>query len=163
MYTEQTKKNIPQSKGIAIYSGTRRIGEVIGNEFHKTIKPNGFLTNPPAIANDIQSLHDAERAGAVYCVFKHAVTGVIYRASIAEIWDGGFKLDRGWGAQIGYPLNRWLQSRDADFLGAIKQKINRDANSKPLLYKSHAIVGVKRTEGKQTAKQLQLKLFRERK
>lgn len=146
-------KNIinTKSKKFNIKVNGRIVGFVIGNEFRKTIHTNWILRTPPALANDIQALHDAENAGAEYCVFPNADTGIIYRASISKIWDMGFPVNRGFGEQIALSLNLWTQERDP------KHKSHTDTDTpayseatetKPLVYKSHSITGTQFTEGK---------------
>lgn len=119
-----------------IKAGGRTIGKVIEGEFRKTIHTAWILRTPPAIANDIQALHDAERAGAVYCVFTNADTGITYRAPIAKIWDMGFTFNRGYGEQIGLALSLWTHER-----GANHSPTTDTTEVKPLEYKSRAVNG----------------------
>lgn len=132
--------------GTIIKAGGRIIGKVIEGEFRKTIRSNWILRTPPAIANDIQSLHDAERAGAVYCVFTNSDTGITYRASISKIWDRGFPVNRGFGEQIALSLPLWLQERDPNHsptqTDAPEYSEASTTGVKPLHYESKATVGV---------------------
>jgi len=114
----------------------RIIGKVVKNEFRKTIHSNWILQTPPAIATDIQALHDAERAGAVYCVFWNADTGITYRAPIAKIWDMGFTFNRGYGDQIALALPLWTQERGANHSPTTATDTTE---VKPLEYKSRAV------------------------
>lgn len=107
--------NTPKTKKLSIRANGRVVGAVVGNEFKKTIHTNWILRTPPALASDVQALHDAERLGAVYCVFTNADTGVIYRASIAKIFDMGFPVNRGFGEQIALPLMLWVQEHDPKY------------------------------------------------
>lgn len=129
-----------------IKAGGRIIGKVIEGEFRKTIRSNWILRTPPAIANDIQSLHDAERAGAVNCVFTNTDTGIIYRAPIAKIWDMGFPVNRGYGEQIALSLPLWMQERDSNHpptqTDALEYSEADTSEVKPLKYESKAAVGV---------------------
>lgn len=122
------------------------VGSVIGNEYRRRITDTHILRNPPAIANGIQVLHDAERAGAEYCVFTHKVTGIVYRAPISKIWDMGFPVNRGYGEQIALSLPLWLQERGANHSPTQTDTPEySEANTsevKPLVYKSRATVGV---------------------
>ncbi|MBI3175850.1 MAG: hypothetical protein HYZ25_19180 [Chloroflexi bacterium] len=95
-----------------IRANGRVVGKVVGNQFLKNIKTDWILRKPPAIANDIQALHNAERAGAEYCCFTCTDTGIIYRAPIAKIWDLGFTFNRGFGEQVGLSLSHWSQDQD---------------------------------------------------
>lgn len=132
--------------GTIIKAGGRIIGKVIEGEFRKTIRSNWILRTPPAIANDIQSLHDAERAGAVCCVFTDKDTGITYRASISKIWDMGFPVNRGYGEQIALSLPLWMQERGANHspthTDAPEYSEADTSDVKPLHYESKATVGV---------------------
>lgn len=84
------------------------IGEVKGLVFQKRLRASRhFLRVPPAIAFDVQSLHDAERAGArVVCVIDDE-SGWGYAAAIEKIWRRGRRFNRGYGEQIFLPLHEW--------------------------------------------------------
>jgi hypothetical protein len=137
--TPKTKKL--QNKKIRVNG--RIVGAVVGNEFRKTIHTNWILRTPPALASDIQALHSAEKLGAVYCVFTNADTGIVYRASIAKIWDMGFPVNRGFGEQIALSLSLWLQERDPNQPTHTDPPTYSEATeTKQLIYKSRATVGV---------------------
>ncbi len=149
--------------GTVIKVGKRTVGQVIGNGYVKDIETGHLLQFPPAIANDIQALHDAERAGAEYCVFTNTDTGIIYRAAISKIWDLGQQFNRGWGDQIYLTLNHWTQSRDPQFMTSHTEApeygdpTTSDDDVKPMQIESRAAVGVKfKATGKKTPKQLHL-------
>ena len=72
----QGKKRKHEILGIVIKVNGRTVGQVIDEEYVKDITDNHILKYPPAIANDIQALHDAERAGAEYCDFTNTDTGI---------------------------------------------------------------------------------------
>ncbi len=108
----QGKKRKHEILGVVIRVNGRTVGQVIGDDYVKDITNRHMLATPPAIASDIQALHDAERAGALYCVFMNTDTGIIYRAAISKIWDMGTRFNRGWGEQIYLTLNHWTQTRD---------------------------------------------------
>lgn len=150
-----TKRSLPQSKkrrhvilGEVIKVNGRTIGQVIGADYVKDIINRHMLTTPPAIASDIQALHDAERAGAVYCVFTNTDTGIVYRVSIAKIWDMGKPFNWGYGNQIYLTLHNWAQTREPEY----KDPTHTDTPAytepsgthevKPLHYKSRTTVGV---------------------
>lgn len=89
-----------------IYAMGKRVGGVRDGVFHKTIKEKWYLKYPvKSIAFDIQSLRDAEAAGAQSVSVRDTETGVTYKASIAHIWAAGTKFDRGWGKQIRLALS----------------------------------------------------------
>ena len=138
----------------------RTVGQVIGLDYVKDMTNRHMLANPPAIANDIQVLHDAERAGAEYCTFTNTDTGIIYRASIAKIWDMGKRFNMGWGDQIMLTLQNWTQERDPNYTNTVTPEYSdptaADDEVKPLNIRSKATVGIRYKPGKQTPKQLAL-------
>lgn len=146
MYTDYKPKHNKQTNGIPMYSGQRKhIGDVIGNEWRKDIHNSHMLTTPPAIANDVQALHDAVRAGAEYFVATNKDSGIIYRASIAKIFDKGVSMNRGFGNQIYLMLSDFVQTSDPNFIQRvtpvyIAPPVNDEV--KELKYKSRAVVGV---------------------
>ncbi len=148
----QSKKRKHEILGTVIKVGRRTVGQVIGDTFVKDISNRHMLTTPPAIANNIQALHDAERAGALYCVFTNTDTGIIYRAPIAKIWDMGKPFNFGWGDQIYLTLPNWTQTRDPEFSQSQTEAQDYTEPSgtgdvMPLHYVSHAPVGVKYEHG----------------
>ena len=163
-------KNIVARKhkilGTVIKVKGRIVGQVIGTDYVKDIKNSHMLTYPPSIANDIQALHDAERAGAVYCVFTNTETGIVYRASIAKIWDAGRHVNFGYGDQQALTLSYWTQPRNPEYIASTSTALEySDANGthiedeseiKPLNIKSRARTGTHYTKGKQTPKQLRM-------
>ncbi|MBI1795180.1 MAG: hypothetical protein HYR70_13465 [Chloroflexi bacterium] len=162
MYTYSTPYKSKKSKTKIKVNG-RIVGQIVGDEFRKNIHTNWILRTPPAIANDVQALHDAENAGAAYCVFTNTDTGIIYRTTISKIWDMGFPVNRGFGEQIALPLSLWTQTRGPKFtqtqtgpLDYGEPTATNDDEAKPLHIESRAAVGIKYTKGTKTAKQLSL-------
>jgi len=89
------------------------IGDVRGETFYKNlIASKHFLRVPRAIAFDVSSLTDAERAGARCVQVTDIETSRIYRQSIATIRAKGFRVARGYGEQIALALEFW--NRDDD-------------------------------------------------
>jgi hypothetical protein len=151
-----SKKRKHKIIGTVIKVGGRTVGQVIGDTFVKDITNRHMLTTPPAIANNIQALHDAERAGAVYCEFTNTDTGIIYRAAIAKIfWDMGKPFNFGWGDQIMLTLSNWTQTRSAEYSSTdtdaqeYSEADSTHGEVKPLNIKSRAPKGVTFTPGKQ--------------
>ncbi|RJP51871.1 MAG: hypothetical protein C4586_03715 [Anaerolineaceae bacterium] len=145
MYKNYTPKHKKITNGIPMYSCQgKHIGDVIGNEWRKDIRNSHMLTTPPAIANDVQALHDAIRAGAEYFVATNKDSGIIYKASIAKFFDKGVPMNRGYGNQIYLCLADFLQSRDPNFIPpSDPEPPALDVhNVKPLIYKSHAPTGI---------------------
>jgi len=93
-----------------IFVGSKVVGKVCWDTFKKIIIGSKHLLRKPlAIAFDIASLHDAERAGARWVEVKDKETGIVYKVTIERIWEYDFKLNRGYGNQIALPLEYWLQ------------------------------------------------------
>jgi len=141
--------------GTVIKVKGRTIGQVIADTFVKDITNRHMLTNPPAIANDISALHDAERASAVYCEFTNTDTGIVYRAPIAKIWDMGKCINFGWGEQIMLTLSNWTQTRDPEYTeptDTVPPAYSDPSDTGeilPLKYRSRAPKGVNFTKGGQ--------------
>ena len=95
-------------KPIYVAGKVNPIGHVESDTFLKSIKTRHMLRQPPAIALDVQSLRDAEEAGAAFVEITNTETRKQYRASVAAIWRHGFRFDRGWGEQIALTLNQWV-------------------------------------------------------
>jgi hypothetical protein len=88
------------------------VGHVEGAVFRKTVRGSvHMLRRPPAWALDLQSLADAEAAGATAVEIHDRETGLTYWATIASIRRYGFPLNRGHGAQVGLVLERWQVRR----------------------------------------------------
>lgn len=133
--------------GTVIKVKGRTVGQVIGDTFVKDITNRHMLKEPEAIANDIQALHDAERAGAVYCVFTNTDTGIVYRAPIAKIWDMGKTFNWGHGDQIYLTLRNWQQTRNPEYTEPThtdtpEYSETGTTDTKPLTYESRATIGV---------------------
>ncbi len=146
MYTDYKPKHKKQTNGTPMYSEQgKHIGNVIGNEWRKDLLNRWMLTTPPAIANDVQALRNAVRAGAEYVVATNKDNGIIYRVSIAKIFDKGFDVNRGFGLQRGLALSEWMQTRDPNLTRteppAFAEPTATD-EIKPILYKSNAPTGV---------------------
>lgn len=99
----------PQSH-TPIYVNGRIVGQVSGSTFRKTIKGSRhMLRKPLAIALDVQSVHDAQRAGASHAEVIDTETGNVYRASLDKVLREGVRFDRGFGRQVFLPLDDWLR------------------------------------------------------
>jgi len=94
--------------GIPIYVGSKPVGTVKGDCFHKRVMASAhFLRKPPAIAFDVSTLRDAEAAGAKWVEVTDAESGRVYRASMATIWERGKGFNRGFGSHWFLTLNQW--------------------------------------------------------
>ena len=87
------------------------VGKVEGDTFYKSISKNHYLQRPPAIAFDIESLEQAERAGAVYVQVTDRENGTIYKATIQHIREKGKEFNRGYGDQIYLTLEGWIKCK----------------------------------------------------
>jgi hypothetical protein len=92
-----------------IFAGSKVIGKVNGDTFYKSIRKNHFLRCPPAIAFDIDSLTQAEQAGAIKVQVTDKEDGTIYRATIQHIRDKGREFNRGFGDQIFLTMEGWTK------------------------------------------------------
>ena len=90
-----------------IFVSGRIIGKVEGKVFYKSIRKKHYLRKPPAIAFDIESLRNAELAGATSVQVSDTDTGKIYYTPIRKIWDIGQRFNRGFGNQIYLCLSDW--------------------------------------------------------
>jgi len=93
---------------ISIRAGAKVVGHVEGERFVKKVSASKHqLRSPRGWALDVQSLQDAEKAGAKTVELRDTETGNTYAASIALIRAKGIRLNRGWGEQIACPLTMW--------------------------------------------------------
>lgn len=91
-----------------IYAMGHRVGKVANGVFVKHVKGSKhFLRRPRAIALDVQSLADAEQAGATEVHVHEDESGIVYRAKIVDLRVYGFEVSRGYGPQIALRLARW--------------------------------------------------------
>jgi len=89
------------------------VGEVRGATFYKNLSASKhFLRFPPAIAFDVSTLIDAERAGAQFVQVTDTETGRVFRQSIAIIRANGFRVARGHGEQIALALDAWTRDTE---------------------------------------------------
>jgi hypothetical protein len=96
------------SKNTPIFIGQCIVGNVRGDTFYKRVSASRhFLRKPHAIALDVQSLVDAEQAGAKKVAITDKESGNTYHASIKEIHQHSFIIERGYGKQYALTLNRW--------------------------------------------------------
>lgn len=107
-YTRKSSKK----NGTQIYAGNRKVGYVRQDTFHKKIKSSGYLKYPRAIAFDIDSLEQAEQAGATQVKIIDSEDGTIYKSTIQNIWEIGTCFNRGWGEQIYLEIFCWETSSD---------------------------------------------------
>jgi len=104
----------PKTHYTPIYVGRKIVGEVQDDVFLKRlIGSKHFLRVPPGIAFDIDSLKQAEKAGARKVKIIDKETGKIYRAAISTIWAKGFHKNYcGYGPQIGLEMHLWSKGNE---------------------------------------------------
>lgn len=107
MIPQPAQKRHPVSTPIYVRGRSTPIGFVAGGVFHKQLRQKHFLKRPPAIAFDRSTLRDATRAGASSIHITNSDTGATYTATIADVWQNGFPVQRGFGDQIALALTRW--------------------------------------------------------
>lgn len=98
-----------------IFAAGKRVGHVSAGVFRKDVRGSVHrLRKPPAWALDVQSLADAEGAGAVRVSLQDVDTGLYHEAEISHIRRHGFVFDRGHGRQIALPLDKWQIRRPGE-------------------------------------------------
>lgn len=96
---------------IPICVSGKTIGEVIDDVFVKRIKfSKHTLRTPHAIAFDVSTLDDAERAGATIAEIHDVETGHTYTATMELIRSKGFPVRRGFGNQWALTMNYWQRN-----------------------------------------------------
>lgn len=101
----------------SIFAAGRVVGHVRGDTFHKTIRGSvHLLRRPPAIALDLQSISDAESAGAAWAEIADVESSRVYRAKLDTIRKYGRVFNRGFGEQIYLCLSEWGLDVDAEQL-----------------------------------------------
>lgn len=95
-----------QSVPIYLPGRDKPIGYVNGQFFRKTIVGSKhMLRSPKAIAFELCTLDDAEKAGATHVSITDSETGRTYCAPIATVRRYGFPVVRGHGRQIALALD----------------------------------------------------------
>lgn len=120
---QNTTHHLPHGhcRPIPVYVQSRVVGHVEGAVFRKVVRGSvHMLRRPPAWALDLQSLLDAEAAGATSVEVHDTETGRTYRASVETIRRHGFTFDRGHGRQIGLALDRWTLTRSPAEVAAVQ-------------------------------------------
>lgn len=104
----QNASNASTSNSTKIQVGRQIVGTVDGDVFIKRVKGSlHFLRVPPSIAFDINSLIQAEKAGAKTIRIIDSETDEVYQTLISTVRTKGFEIDRGHGQQIALHLDFW--------------------------------------------------------
>ena len=86
----------------------RVVGHVEDGVLWKRVRGSRhMLRKPRAWAFDVQSLRDAEAAGATRVEVHDIDSGMTYSASLRQIRQCGFRVNRGHGDQIALRLGEW--------------------------------------------------------
>lgn len=102
---------------IPILVGRTCIGYVKGQVFHKNVVASKhMLRKPPAWAFDVDTLDQAEEAGAKWVQLRDVEGGREYVAAIGYIRANGFAVSRGHGKQIALPLGSWKLKAEGDMV-----------------------------------------------
>ena len=148
-----------QDNSTPIFVGSQAIGRVQGDTFYKNIRGSRhMLRKPKAIAFDVSSLYDAQRAGAVRAEITDTETGRVYVARIDDILRDGKRFNRGYGWQIYFLLSRWrtpdapeqMSIFDIPEIGEARQSLA--TATLPLGYSSRKTFDDQRTLGTQKPK-----------
>lgn len=86
----------------------RPVATLAGHVLRKRVRASvHMLRKPPAWAVDVSILEAARRDGATRIEVEDAETKRIYTAHVSAFDTHGFSFDRGFGRQIGLPLQYW--------------------------------------------------------
>lgn len=102
-----------RTKRTPIYAPGRRhpVGQVVGDAFIKYIAfSKHTLQRPRAIAFDVSTLDDAERAGATVAEIHDTESRNVYTAPLHLIRSRGFPVRRGFGNQWALALEYWSRN-----------------------------------------------------
>jgi hypothetical protein len=102
-------KSIVSPNSTPIYCNGRVIGEVTEDIFRKTVTRNKHLFRKyDGYAFDIDTLRQAEHAGAKFVEIRERDTCNTFKVAIETIYQYGISLpDNGFGKQICLPLKYW--------------------------------------------------------
>lgn len=100
--------------------GRAIVGRVEGDTFYKRARSTvHMLRRPPAWAADLDTLDQAQAAGATRVEIKDLDTGKVYAADLADFYRHGVKVTRGHGVQLALVLGRWsINGRPSTVAGA---------------------------------------------
>jgi hypothetical protein len=99
-----------------IKDGSTVIGEVNnGDTFQKRLRSSRhFLRRPPAIALSLNSLSQAEKAGALFIKILDLDSDRVFWTTIAHIREKGFPIQHGrFEPQLALRLKEWLNKKPA--------------------------------------------------
>ncbi len=94
---------------VQIYTGGYVVGTVEGTVFSKSVRASKHqLRKPPAWCLSVESIEEAESAGAREVQLTDRESGTVYRASLDCIFKNGKRMERGgFEPQIQLELRFW--------------------------------------------------------
>lgn len=97
-----------QNSGKPVFVGTRIVGTVRGDTFHKRVlRSKHLLRTPQGWASDLGALQSAGAEGARFIEVFDQERGEVFRASIDRLLTEGVRFNRGYGLQIALPIDAW--------------------------------------------------------
>ena len=133
------------------------VGKISGDTVHKDLSAKtGFLKFPYlAIAHTIEALEYMREMGAVYIDVLEKDSGIHYRTTVQKYFDEGEYFYGGvkYGEQLKLALPKFQQTRDPEYTEPTDTDAQHYGDPSdtgevmPLVYKSHAPVGVKYEPG----------------
>ncbi|MBI3942957.1 MAG: hypothetical protein HY326_08085 [Chloroflexi bacterium] len=106
VFANNTAKSAPSQ--ILFTSGGRVAGEIRGDVLHKRVYGSKHqLRRPPGWAVDVAILQEAERMGARVVQVWDIETDMLYTATVADFWQKGQAIDRGFGRQVALALDHF--------------------------------------------------------
>lgn len=134
----------------------RPVGKLSGDTAYKDVcAETAFLKYPyPAIAHTIAALEYMREMGIVYIDVLETTSGIHYRTTVQKYFDEGEFFNGGakWGDQLKLALPNFQQSRNPEYTeptetGTPEYTEDGTTETKPLVYVSHAPVGVRYEKG----------------
>lgn len=109
-------------QGVPIHTAAGKVvGSVASGVFGKRIhsQRGHLLRTPPSLCFDLESLTEAENAGAEVIRVVDGDTGRVYAATMGDVRRGGFLINRRYGDQLAVPLSLWTVT-GGDPAGAVQ-------------------------------------------
>jgi hypothetical protein len=116
-------KFTPKNGGIQIRAdtayGKRKVGEVIGQVYQKVLRESGVLRNPPSIALSLNEIEQAKKVGAKYLRVVRIDLDETLSISFRDFERHAFSVNRGFGPQLGCPLEHFRYTFDVKDRNAV--------------------------------------------
>lgn len=97
-----------QNSGKPVFVGTRIVGTVRGDTFHKRVlRSKHLLHKPQGWASDLGALQSAAAEGARFIEVFDQERGEVFRTSIDRMLQYGVRFNRGFGLQVALPIDAW--------------------------------------------------------